>query len=574
MGLFVMMLIGAGLEGLGIGAIMPFLVLVTTAGDPESVPPAIAKVFEGIDPGSAVLLSAGLLFALYVVKNLFLFLTDYAQFRFVFRRHIEVATRLFDACMRRPYEAHMQKPTAELLRNIDHEVGLVFTNVFVPTLTVTIETLTALAIGITLFYLEPEKTLWMVGALFLISFAYYLPVTKGTSRLGRSQQFHQAEMIKWLNHGIYAFKEIRVGRKTDFFVEGFHESGKQFAQAKCFHRTVKAVPIRLVELIGVGAVLLVVATTILQGGEPAAVLPAVGVLAAAAVRLMPSVNRILSSITAIRHFYPALEVVSDEFREMQEPPRLSTSGTSQPTTWESLRFDDVSYRYPGATKDAVSNATFEIRSGESVALVGRSGAGKTTVVDLVLGLLTPTAGQIALDDASLAGTYGDGLVMGYVPQPSYLLDESVRRNVAFGVEEAEIDDQRVSESLDWVQMREVVQAMDGQLDSRMGRDGVRMSGGQRQRLGIARALYDDPEILVLDEATSALDNETERDVSEAIMALAGQRTLLIVAHRLNTVKRCDKILFFDSGQLVADGDYDTLSVQCAPFRRLIEAGEI
>ena len=259
---------------------------------------------------------------------------------------------------------------------------------------------------------------------------------------------------------------------------------------------------------------------------------------------------------------------------LQEPPRLSTSGASQPTTWQSLRFDDVYYRYPGATKDAVSKVMFEIRRGESVALVGRSGAGKTTIVDLVLGLLTPTAGQISLDDASLAGTYGDGLVMGYVPQPSYLLDESVRRNVAFGVEEAEIDDQRVSESLDWVQMREVVEAMDGQLASRMGRDGVRMSGGQRQRLGIARALFDDPEILVLDEATSALDNETERDVSEAIMALAGQRTLLIVAHRLNTVKRCDKVLFFDSGQLVADGDYDTLSVQCAPFRRLIEAGEI
>jgi ABC-type multidrug transport system fused ATPase/permease subunit len=422
--------------------------------------------------------------------------------------------------------------------------------------------------------LDPEKTLWIIGSLFVISFAYYLPVTKGTSRLGKSQQFHQGEMIKWVNHGIYAFKEIRVGRKQDFFVEGFRESGEQFAQAKRFHRTVKAIPIRLIELIGVGAILLVVAATILRGGDPAAILPAMGVLAAAAVRLMPSVNRILSSITAIRHFYPALEVVADEFRAIQEPPRLSTSETLQSAPWDALRFDDVSYRYPGATKDAVSNVTFEIRSGESVALVGRSGSGKTTIADLLLGLLTPTAGRIALDESSSGGTYADRLVMGYVPQPSYLLDESVRHNVAFGVEDAEIDDQRVSDSLASVQMKEVVQAMDGQLDSRMGRDGVRMSGGQGQRLGIARALYDDPEILILDEATSALDNETERDVSEAIMALAGERTLLIVAHRLNTVKRCDKVLFFESGQLVADGDYDTLSVQCGPFRRLIEAGEI
>ena len=225
-GLFAMMLVAAGLEGLGIGAIMPFLALVTAAGDPQSVSPQIARLLDGRDPSSTVLLAASLLFALYVVKNLFLFLTDFTQFRFVFGRHIEVATRLFSAYMRRPYEAHMQRPTAELLRSIDHDVRLVFTNVFVPALTVTIESLTALAIGITLFYLDPGKTPWMIGSLFAVSFGFYLLVRKGTSRLGKTQQFQQGEMIKWVNHGIHAFKEIRVGRKQDYFVEGFRESGE------------------------------------------------------------------------------------------------------------------------------------------------------------------------------------------------------------------------------------------------------------------------------------------------------------------------------------------------------------
>jgi ABC-type multidrug transport system fused ATPase/permease subunit len=573
-GLFVMMLVAAGLEGLGIGAIMPFLALVTAAGDPDSVSPQVAKLFEGRDPSSTVLLAAGLLFGLYVVKNLFLFLTDFTQFRFVFGRHIEVATRLFDAYMRRPYEIHMQRPTAELLRSIDHDVRLVFTNVFVPALTVTIETLTAVAIGVTLFYLDPQKTPWIIGVLFLVSFSFYLLVRKGTSRLGKTQQFQQGEMIKWVNYGIHAFKEIRVARKQEFFVQGFRKSGEQFARAICFHRTVKALPLRLIEVVGVGAILLVVALTIGQGGQPAAILPRMGLLAAAAVRLMPSVNRILTSITAIRHFYPALEVVADEFRTMDELPQASTPETPPSASWEAVRFDDVSYRYPGATKDAVSNVTFQIGRGESVALVGRSGAGKTTIADLLLGLLTPTTGQIKFEGASREESSTGELVMGYVPQPSYLLDESVRRNVAFGTDDADIDDARVSRSLDSVRMKEVVETMDGQLASRVGRDGVRMSGGQRQRLGIARALYDDPEILILDEATSALDNETERDVSEAIMALAGQRTLVIIAHRLTTVKRCDKVLFFDSGRLVAEGDYDTLSVQSEPVRRLINAGEI
>ena len=396
-GLFVMMLIAAGLEGIGIGAIMPFLALVTAAGDPQSVPPQLAKVFEGRDPGSTVLLAAALLFALYVVKNLFLFLTDFTQFRFVFGRHIEVATRLFDAYMRRPYEAHMQRPTAELLRSIDHDVRLVFTNVFVPALTVTIESLTALAIGITLFYLDPEKTPWIIVILFALSLAFYLLVRKETSRLGKTQQFQQGEMIKWVNYGIHAFKEIRVAGKQDYFVEGFRNSGEQFARAICFHRTVKALPLRLIEVVGVGAILLVVAMTIVQGGQPAAILPTMGLLAAAAVRLMPSVNRILTSITAIRHFYPALQVVADEFRAMDELPQVSEPETPQSASWEAVRFDDVSYRYPGATKDAVSNVSFRIGRGESVALVGRSGAGKTTIADLLLGLLTPTTGRITFE---------------------------------------------------------------------------------------------------------------------------------------------------------------------------------
>ena len=475
--------------------------------------------------------------------------------------------------MRRPYEAHMQRPTAELLRSIDHDVRLVFTNVFVPAVTMTIEALTALAIGITLFYLDPGRTPWIVGILFVVSFAFYRLVREGTSRLGKSQQFQQGEMIKWVNHGIHAFKEIRVGRKEDFFVQGFRESGEQFARAICFHRTVKALPLRLIEVAGVGAVLLVVAVTVLRGGEPVAILPTMGLLTAAGIRLMASVNRILGSITAIRHFYPALQAVGEEFRTIDELPPSSPTELPQPASWEVARFEDVSYRYPGATTDAVSNVSFQIRPGESVALVGRSGAGKTTIADLLLGLLTPTSGRVEFQGASSGEASPSRLAIGYVPQPSYLLDESIRKNVAFGTDEADIDDARVIRSLDSVQMKQVVEEMDGQLAFRVGRDGMRVSGGQRQRLGIARALYDDPEILVLDEATSALDNETEGNVSEAIVALAGQRTLLVIAHRLSTVKRCQRVLFFDSGRLVAEGDYDTLSVQSEPVRRLIQAGE-
>lgn len=574
LGLLFMMLVAAALEGLGIGAIMPFLALVTAAGDAQNLPPQLEKLVEGRDPSSTILIAAMLLLGLYLTKNLFLFLTDFTQFRFVFARHIELATRLFDAYMRRPYEEHMQRPTAEILRSIEHDVSLVFTNVFVPVLTVMIEVMTALAIGITLFFLDPEKTLWIMGVLVVVSSVFYLLVRGGTTRLGKAQQHHQGEMIKWVNHGIHAFKEIRVARNEDYFVEGFRRSGESFAKAICFHRTVKALPVRLIEVLGVAAILLAVVVTILRGEQPAAVLPAIGVLAAAGVRLMPSANRILTSITAIRHFRPALDVVARELRLIERLPERPELQAPRRGEWNAIRFDDVSYRYPGAEQDALSHVSFRIDRGESVALIGRSGAGKTTVADLLLGLLTPTGGRIELEGTNDGPALAAPSPFGYVPQPSYLLDDSVRKNVAFGVGDAKIDDARVARSLASVRMGAVVDRMDGKLESQVGRDGVRMSGGQRQRLGIARALYRDPEILVLDEATSALDNETEREVSDAIMALAGQRTLLVIAHRLNTVKRCDKVLLFEAGRLVAQGDYRTLCEQSEPFRRLVEAGEI
>lgn len=573
-GLLFMMLVGAGLEGLGIGAIMPFLALVTAARDTDNLPPAAAELLAGRDPGSTVLLAAALLLGLYVAKNAFLFATDYVQFRFVFGRQVEVATRLFDAYMRRPYEEHMQKPTAELLRSIEHDVSLAFTNVFVPVLTVTIEALTALAIGATLLYLDPEKTVWIVGILVLVSVGFYLLVHRSTTRLGRSQLFHQGEMIKWVNHGIHAFKEIRIGNKESYFVNGFRGSGEAFAKAIRFHRTVRALPIRLIEVLGVGAILLVVALTTVQGQEPSTVLPTVGVLAAAGIRLMPSVNRILASITAIKHFYPTLDVVATELRTVDHASSVAVTARPRRGAWSAILFDRVSYRYPEAGGDAISDVTFRIERGQSVALVGRSGAGKSTVADLLLGLLNPTEGRIVFEACPEPGGTTDELLVGYVPQPSYLIDDTVRRNVAFGTETSRIDDARIERSLKSVRMREVVEGMERQLDSRVGRDGVRLSGGQRQRLGIARALYQDPEILILDEATSALDSATEREVSEAIMALAGHRTLVIIAHRLNTVKRCDKILCFEAGQLVAEGDYETLRRQSDPFQRLVAAGEI
>ncbi len=577
-GLLLMMFVAAVLEGVGVGAVLPFLSVLT---DPTS--PRAQWVFESLtaltgveDINSAVFVAAGALLALYVIKNAFLLVTDYARFKYVFSRHVDVATRLFDGYIRRSYEAHMRQSTAEVLRNIDHEVRFVFINVFLPVLVIVIEGLTAIAICVALFWVDPTKTLLIAALLVGVSVSFYLLVRSRTTRLGRQQQKQQTQMLKWIGDAVHAFKEIRVGHKEGHFINSFERSGREFANAMSFYQTVKAIPLRLIEVLGVGAILIVVALAAAQGQEPGSILPELGLFVAAGVRLMPSTNRIVAAVTTVRHYYPALEIVADDLQSVARQRVPTGPVTATGHDWRRVRFDGVTYRYPETTTAAIDELSFDINRGESIAIVGPSGAGKSTVADLLLGLLTPTAGHIVVSPGSgLEGLPLPALIpVGYVPQPSYLLDDTVRRNVAFGHSDGDIDDDMIDGSLKMVRLDDVVRAMPDQLDTRLGRDGGRVSGGQGQRLGIARALYEQPDLLVLDEATSSLDNETEREVSDAIMTLAGKKTLFIIAHRLSTVKRCDRILLLSGGRLIAHGTYDQLMATSGDFQQLVQAGEI
>lgn len=575
-----LMFIAAGLEGLGIGAVLPFLSILTDPSGPRGqwVLEQLGALFGVTDPTSAVFVAAGSLLALYVVKNAFLLATDYARFKFVFSRHVEVATRLFEGYMRRSYEAHMQQSTAEVMRNIDHEVRFVFINVFLPMLVILIEGLTALAICAALLLVNPLMTLVVATLLVGVSVSFYLVVRRRTIELGKQQQRQQARMFKWIDEGIHAFKEIRVGHKEPHFVSGFEQSGREFADAMSFYQTVKVVPLRLIEVLGIGTILLVVTVAVAQGKEAASVLPELGLFVAAGVRLMPSTNRMVSAVTTVRHFYPALEVVAADLQAVTAD-KVATGPSAEPRAdWSQVRFEGVTYRYPDTSAPAVDGVSFELKRGESVAIVGPSGAGKTTIADLLLGLLSPTTGRIVV------GPNGNGqaqgapvptvIPVGYVPQPGYILDDTVRRNVALGHHDREVDDARVKGALELAQLGDLLSSMPQALDTRLGRNGARVSGGQGQRLGIARALYEQPDILVLDEATSSLDNETEREVSDAIMNLSGKKTLFVIAHRLSTVKRCDRILLLSDGRLVAEGTYDSLLQDSEEFRQLVRAGEI
>ena len=576
--LFVMMVIGAGFEAVGIGLIMPFISLVSDPSAIEEMPPAADALDAlGVSTGSGVVIAAGLaLLVVYVVKNAYLALMYYIQFRFVFSNQVRLARRLFDAYLNNDYAFHLRRNSAQLLRNVTEEVRQTFSKVLLPMLTLGVELSVVVVITVLLVAVEPVVAPVAIVTFGILSAGFYKVVRRKTIELGNRQIHHNGLMIQWVNQGIGGVKEAKVAGVEDYFLRRFDRSSKHYADAMQFHRFVKEVPRNVIETLGLGGMILVVVLLVARGQDMTGVLPVLGLFGMAAVRMMPSLTRIIGAATAMRHFKPSVDAVYADLKRFEDRKMLPGSDDGEERSIpfrDRVQFHGVSYGYPGSEEVVLDEIDLEIRRGESVGFVGASGAGKTTCVDLLLGLLKPDEGEVIVDGRNIR----DGLRswqdrLGYIAQPVYLMDDTVRRNVAFGVDDDAIDDSQVWEALEDARLGSLVRSLPEQLDTTIGEGGVRISGGQRQRLGIARALYRRPELLVLDEATSSLDNATERQISEAIESLAGRMTLVIIAHRLSTVRHCDRLFFLRDGRIEAVGSYDELLAENRYFQQMVRAG--
>ena len=562
-GLALLILIGGLLETVGVSMLLP---VVQAIMDPEQLMEneLVGKVTDALHIETSrqlIILMLGALIALYVVKNAYLLFQTYVQNTFVTRNRNRMISRVMREFLNRPYEEYLGADIPTVFRLTDSDIPNAFQLILVMIQMVT-EIVVAGFLCIVLVVVSPVMSLFI----FCIFLGMTLMITKvlkpRLNAIGHKNQQIQSRIAKWRIQSIYGLKDVKVLHREEFFVRNYYESGAIGADVARNYAVFNNLPRLLIETIFMASMLLFIMLYMLRGGNITVLIPQLSAFAVAGIRVMPGTNRINTYLSEIAYSQPCLDYLYENLTaNMKMDVNGSVTGlargggaqTQEVRTHlqDKIVLDHITYAYPNTEKNIFTDAHMEVKKGQSVGIMGPSGAGKSTVVDILLGLLRVQAGTITCDGVDIFDNYADWLSkIGYIPQSIYLIDESIRDNIAFGIDGDKIDDRRIWEVLEEAQLKEFVEELPEGLDTTIGDRGVRISGGQRQRLGIARALYHNPEILVFDEATSALDNDTEKAVMDAINNFHGRKTMVIIAHRLNTIAKCDVIYKVDGEKIV------------------------
>ncbi len=559
LGLMLLILIGGALETASASLILP---LVSVAVDEEkfSSNTLVINVMNtlGIDSiRTATLILLGLIIFAYVFKNAYLIMQTYLLARFTNRNRARCTTNLLWQFLNRPYEYYLYAETSDIIRTIYGDMDNIF-NLLLQCMNFASEMIVSTCLIIFLLVIDWKMTALLTLLLGGVTLFYIKVIKKYLNIAGEGARITQAGMYKWILQSTSGVKDVKVLKKELYFTDRYSESAQGYADNQIRYNVLTNLPRLLIESTAIVGILSYVIISMLLGVDLTALLTTMSAFAIAAMRLLPSVNRLNTYMANIAYYEPALNYIYEnvDTKGLSEENVLITHAGSDNVSdralpmKESIRLSDITFAYPKTDKLIFDHAMMDIPIGKSVGIMGPSGAGKSTIVDILLGLLKISEGSITCGSTDVLAHYGEWLShIGYIPQTIYMLDDSIRRNIAFGVKDEDIDDKRVWEVLAEAQMKEFVEELPDRLDSQIGERGVRISGGQRQRLGIARALYHDPELMVFDEATSALDNDTETAIMEAIDRLHGQKTLVIIAHRLRTIENCDIIYKVEDGKI-------------------------
>jgi ATP-binding cassette, subfamily B, bacterial PglK len=550
--LLVCIIIGTLLETLGVGLIIPVLTLMTKSNPASTYPMIVPWLdFLGNPSHEELVVLAMLIFAgVYILKIIFLVFLSWCQAHFVSWVNADFSLRLFSGYLVQPYTFHLQRNSAELIRNAMSQVGQV-TSAITSYMTIATEGLLFLGLLILMLIVETASVLWVVSVLGLASWGFYHFTKNCTKRWGEQLQIHEKFRLQYLREGLGAVKDVKVLGREKEFIGRYQVNNVGSAQILKWKSVITSLPRFWLELLGVLVITTIVLIMIGQNRSMESLIPALGLFAVAAFRLMPSANRLLNATQNVRFLMAAFNNLYREFCLLEKTkPQQDYSPTSFNND---LVLENVSYCYPSTETLALKKISLSIKQGESVGFIGSTGAGKSTLVDVILGLLTPANGTVKVDGSNIqTDPRGWQDQIGYVPQAIFLTDDTIRRNIAFGLSDEKIEEDFVWSALRDAQLEQFVKGLPEGLNTQVGEGGIRLSGGQRQRIGIARALYHDPAVLVLDEATSSLDTTTESDFMDSVSVLKGNKTLIIVAHRLTTVEHCDYLFRLEGGRIVEE----------------------
>ena len=553
-----MMVVGAFLQTLGVSLLVQVVNVVV---DPDAVAESrTAQWFYdrmGMESFRSFSLTImAMLIVVYILKNLYLYLQQKAMYAFVYSNQFRTSERMMRNYLRRGYEFYLNADTAVVQRSITSDVNNMYA-LILAILQLVSDGVVSLCVAAYCLMQSGVMTILLAAVMILLMLLIKKVLKPIMYRAGQENQDYYSGLFKWISQTVQGIKEVKIFGKEQYFVDRYRECGQGYVNAVQHYSLYNSIPKLLMEtacvITMVGYMMFLVGT----GSSTENMLSVFATLAAGAFVLLPAVNRINNQINSMAYFEPFFMNVSDHLQDEISGQKVDMSFADPKLerlkVHEKIELRDITYAYPGTEKKIFEKANLTIPIGASVGIVGTSGAGKSTIIDILLGLLIPQSGSIYADGKDTKENYRAFLKnIGYIPQMIFMLDDTIRRNIAFGVPEEEIDEKRLWEVLEEAQLDDFVRSLPEGLETGIGERGIRLSGGQRQRIGIARALYHDPEVLVLDEATSALDGDTEAAIMESINRFQGRKTLIIIAHRLQTIEKCDMVFRVEEGGITAE----------------------
>ena len=574
--LLILIIIMALIDVLGVASILPFLMVLANPDLIESnqILSFLYKGFAvlGVNTIQEFIFFLGIMFFLLFFFSLIIkSLTTYAQIRFSLMREYSISKRLIEGYLCQPYNWFLKKNSSDLSKSILSEVSIVVTQTIMMLLILIAQSSVALAILALLIMVDPILALSIGTVLTLANIVIYLIMKKLLTVKGSERLLANTNRFKSISEAFGAIKEVKFGGLEQVYVNRFANHAKIYANNQSFARSIADLPRYFIEGIAFGGMIILVLFQISRDSSFASFIPIVGLYAFAGYRLMPAIQQIYHATSNLRFSGPTLDSLHKDLMNLEHYIQQKKNVTAMPLR-RSINLKKVYFNYHNINQPTLENISFEIQALSKIGIVGPTGSGKTTLVDIILGLLDPSQGALYVDDNLISENNKRSWQksIGYVPQQIYLTDESIIENIAFGVDIKNIDKASAEQAAKIANIHEfIINELPQGYNTIAGERGIRLSGGQRQRIGIARALYHKPKVIILDEATSSLDNATEKVVMEAMQSLDNKITMIIIAHRLTTIKKCDTILFMEKGRLKAQGTYNDLLGKHVSFEKIV-----